>query len=78
MKKPDRFERMVMAQYVRWKDVVGDTAQWHSQDVIALLRKEHAWMKRMVKGVRRWADKEIITKDDITTVILARLAQRKK
>lgn len=77
-RKPDRFERMVLSQFKRWRNAVGDTAQWHSKDVIKLLRNEHAWMRRMVEGVRRWADNEIITKDDVTTVILARLAQRRK
>jgi len=74
-RKPDRFERRVRKEQRRddWGIAVVS-----AEDAIKLLRKEHAWMKRMVGDVKRWAVKEIITKDDITTVILARLAQRRK
>ena len=53
MKKLDRFERMVLSQFERWRSAVGDTAQWHCPDVIKLLRKEHAWMVRMVLKEKR-------------------------
>lgn len=74
-RKPDRFERMVRKEQLRdgWGIAVVLV-----EDVIKFLRNEHAWMERMVQNVRRWSGKEIITKDDIATVILARLTQRRK
>ena len=77
-RKPDRFERMVLSQFERWRNVVGDTAQWHSKDVIKLLRKEHAWMKRMVKQVDAWACQELADNDDVIAEIMKQLDQRRK
>lgn len=38
-KKPDRFERMVSKR----------PCGYNHEAVIAILRKEHAWMRRMIK-----------------------------
>lgn len=54
LRKPDRVERMVLSRFERWRNAVGDTAQWHSKDVIKLLRREHAWMMRMVQKRQRY------------------------
>lgn len=75
--KPDRFERVATEKIWTVHGITG--VELVTREACAyLLRKEHAWMRRMVEGVRRWADNEIITKDDVTTVILVRLAQRRK
>lgn len=47
MKKPDRFEREAIK--VCWFDI-GGNAQVSIKEVTKLLRKEHAWVVRMVKS----------------------------
>lgn len=80
-RKPDRFERMVLSRFERWRNAVGDTAQWHSKDVIKLLRREHAWMRRMVRC--EMVSGETGTEGDVAynqacLDILEQLAQRRK
>lgn len=48
-KKPDRFERVVLAALKKNSSDV-DFAVWlNGPDVVTLLRQEHRWMVRMVK-----------------------------
>lgn len=75
MKKLDRFERAVRKnqRHDEWGiDIV------NADDVIKLLRKEHAWMRRMVKKVDAWACQELADNDDVVSEILKQLDQRRK
>lgn len=51
MKKPDRFERAVRKnqRHDEW-----GIAIVNADDVSKLLRKEHAWMRRMVESLTRY------------------------
>lgn len=68
-RKPDRFERLLDGEKFVMK-----------KEVIKLLRKEHAWMRRMVKSISQ--DYESTVGDTAAEMlrdeILARLAQRRK
>ena len=78
-RKPDRVERMVR-QIVKSDEDVGYDAFCFPNDVIKLLRKEHKWMRRMVKSISQ--DYESTVGDTAAEMlrdeILARLAQRRK
>lgn len=78
MKKPDRFERAVR-EITKSDTDIGYDALCFPDDVIALLRGEHAWMRRMVEDVQEWGERnEVVTKEDISVVILEHLNQRRK
>lgn len=76
MKQPDRFERMIGKGLpygkVRPQDLIA------ARDAVNLLRKEHAWMRRMVKKVDAWACQELADNDDVIAEILKQLEQRRK
>lgn len=48
MKKPDRWERMVENEYSRW--LKGQHYSGWLTIPMKLLRKEHAWVRRMVNA----------------------------
>jgi len=77
-RKPDRFERVVLSQFERWRNAVGDTAQWHSNDVIKLLRNEHAWMRRMTLAMYAIAEEMELSKQGFKDLVIEQLAQRRK
>lgn len=47
MKKPDRFERVVRAQCAEEED--WRVIRISAQHVVSLLRKEHAWIERLLR-----------------------------
>jgi hypothetical protein len=48
-KKPDRFERIVLAA-IKKQDTPESPSVWlNGPDIVKLLRQEHRWMVRMVK-----------------------------
>lgn len=73
--KPDRFERMVRKEQ-RHDD--WGIAVVSAEDVIKLLRNEHAWMRRMVKKVDAWACQELADNDDVIAEVLKQIDQRRK
>ena len=83
MKQSDRFERMVEKTLVRLnkdKRTKGFRCSGCLEYtvVITLLRKEHAWMRRMVKKVDAWACQELADNDDVIAEIMKQLDQRRK
>jgi hypothetical protein len=76
-RKPDRFERAV-SRIAKSDEDVGYTDFCFSCNVVELLRKEHAWMRRMVKRIDAWACQELADNDDVIAEILKQLAQRRK
>ena len=70
-RKPDRFDEIVKARMEQ------DGGLW-SDGAADLLRKEHAWMRRMVKKVDAWACQELADNDDVIAEILKQLDQRRK
>lgn len=77
MKKPDRFEREV-AKYEKIPLYAYDSHVMADHEVIKLLRREHAWVVRMVKKVDAWACEQQATSDDVVAAILQQLATRQK
>lgn len=75
--KPDRFERMVRKEQ-RHDD--WGIAVVSAEDVIKLLRNEHAWMRRMVHEEAKKAldDMPFMGDGDVIENILKRLDQRRK
>lgn len=74
MKKPDRFERMVAAKSA-------PSMVLHRHDVVDLLRKEHAWMRRQLKAISqiKFGDGEFrVGFDTVIEELEYRLAQRRK
>lgn len=71
MKKPDRWDRMVQETSEKiggfWSDTGAD-----------LLRKEHRWVMRMVKKVSNWQAEQLADNEDVCSVILEQLKQRRK
>lgn len=72
MKKPDRFERMVRDRTEYVQLVGGETESVVSpQDAVSLLRREHAWMRRMAQDrYTKWNKK----KDELKRRKMSRLA----
>lgn len=70
-RKPDRFDEIVKARMEQ------DGGLW-SDGAADLLRKEHAWMRMMVKKVDAWACQELADNDDVIAEILKQLDQRRK
>lgn len=50
-RQPDRFERVVSREY--FKTQSGVAGLFSSNELIRLLRAEHAWMRRMVRRTAR-------------------------
>lgn len=79
--KPDRWERIVANQYSNWwcKEV-GDTAKWHNADVVKLLRREHAWVRRMVQRIAQDYESSVgdTAAETLCDDILVKLKERAK
>lgn len=78
IKKPDRYERMVLAELKRQDSSVDGPAIWlTAPEIVKLLRREHAWMVRMVKRVDRWAVENVAGTAAIR-IVADKLRERKK
>lgn len=72
MKQPDRFERTVLRRMQRYDRDSYVCAELCTPDVAALLRREHAWVVRMVQRVQ---EAQVL---DPCGAILDRLQERKQ
>lgn len=78
MKKPDRFERTVLAE-LKKQDMPGSPGIWlNAPDIVKLLRREHRAVVRLVRKVRDWQVEQLADNEDVATVILKELEQRAK
>lgn len=75
-KKPDRIERIVRKEYEKW--INGPQEKGWLSIADKLLRREHAWMRRMVRKVWDWQAEQLADTDDVCSVILHQLAKRRK
>lgn len=77
-RKLDRFERVVL-KAIRKNDRDYEVCSWLTgPDVVTLLRKEHAWVRRMVKKVWNWQAEQLADNADVCSVILEQLQQHRK
>lgn len=75
-KKPDRFERMVK-RITKSDEDVGYQEICFPDEVLKLLRAEHAWMRRVVRAIQR---SRIAHMDEwiVLRSVLYKLSQRRK
>lgn len=76
-KKPDRFERLV-EKIIKSDEDVGYDAFCFPNDVITILRNEHAWMRRMVRAMYAIAEEMELSKQGFKDLLIEQLAQRRK
>lgn len=74
MKQSDRFERVVNRS--QWQDDWG-VMVIDAREATALLRKEHAWMRRMVRAIQK-AHLEHMDEWIVLDSVLRQLDQRRK
>lgn len=75
-KKPDRFERIVLAA-IKKQDTPESPSIWlNGPDVVKLLRQEHRWMVKMVRKVDAWQAEQLADDDDVIQEILNLLTRR--
>lgn len=78
MKKPDRFERVVLAE-LKKNDTKDDPAIWlNAPDIVVLLRREHQDVVRLVRKVQDWQAGQSVDGESAIAVILQRLKRRMK
>lgn len=70
-KNPDRWERIV-------DKVLERDGRFSHYGVADLLRKEHAWVRRMVRKVYAWQCEQLADDEDVIGVILNQLKRRAK
>lgn len=76
MKQPDRFERIATKAA---SDGYSSGAWVISiRDAADLLRKEHAWMRRMVSKKSAFAEEMDLSKQGLRDLVLEQLSQRRK
>ena len=73
MKKPDRFQRTV-DRIIRQR---GYYPYIPREQIVKLLRREHAWVTRMVKKVDAWQAEQLADDEDAIAVILEQLQRRR-
>ena len=84
MRKVDRFDRCTSEIVYGRKYKSGDEnyinyVMFVRPDAIAkLLRREHAWMRQMVRKISRWSEQELAESDDVIHAILDQLDKRKQ
>lgn len=69
--KPDRFERIANKFFEH-------EGPFYAFEIADLLRKEHAWTRRMVKQVSARLSQFLTCPDDVVYEVLKRLNQRRK
>lgn len=75
-KKPNRFERVVLAA-MKKQDTPSSTCIWlNGPDVVKLLRKEHRAVVKIVKKVDAWQAEQLADDSDAIGAILDQLKKR--
>lgn len=78
-RKPDRFERMVNQNFGVIVSTNPENAQYmYREDAVKLLRKEHAWVRRMVQSAYTIAEEMGLSKRGLKDLIVEQLTDRAK